>query len=235
VTLLAISMDAPDESRAFAGTYGIRSPLLADVDGAVSRRYVGVTSDANALPGVTIIDRDGRVVFRQASSTKDDRLTAAALFAAIDRSLGTTGPTVGASGYASLERAQLRVALGGGLADGDWTGVAHVGAYVPIGRYLTIGPRVAVEPRSAPLSLEGVAMLRAPIWGDAAALELGAIGGWTPWRARGAEVGGCAGLWFAISPSWSVQLEAEVVAHGLGASIVPVGALTLGVARLVRW
>lgn len=230
-------MDSPEDSRAFARDYGIKFPLLSDRDGAVSRTYAGVTSDRNTLPGVTIIGRDGRIVFRQVASAKDDRMPAAELLATLDRTLGTSGPAAAPAGYAAIDRAQLRVALGGGgvHASGDTRGtvVGAVAGLYPLGRHVLVGPWLGFEPREAPLDLDAAVVLRLPIWANVGALELAAVGGWTPWRSSGGNVSGRLGVWFAMSPRWAVQLDVAVAEHGIGgdARSTEVSG-SLGVARL---
>jgi len=231
VSLLAISGDDPDDSKAFAERLGIWFPLLSDRDLSVSRVYAGATSDANALPGVTVIDRSGRVVFRQVASSKDDRITAPALLAAVDQSLGTHGPDAATGGYAAIDRAQIRLDAGGGIVHTEGTGVASLAGLFPLGHYLLVGPRLGFEPREAPLDVDLEVVLRAPIWANAAAIELGLAGGYTPWNDRGPNGAAQAGLWFAVSPTWSVQLDAGVALHAhdtLGAFA------TVGIARLFR-
>lgn len=195
-----------------------------------------MTSDKNALPGVTIIDRDGKIVFRQVASAKDDRMTSAELFATLDRTLGTHGEAIADERYAANERFQIRLDLGGGSIDGLATGRASLTALVPLGRYLVLGPRVSGELREAPLSLDAVALARIPIWAHAGAIELGALGGWSPWgMARGPEVGGLADLWFAWSPRWSIQLSVAYMAHHLGDGAIHELAAMLGLGRLIRF
>jgi hypothetical protein len=76
--------------------------------------------------------------------------------------------------------------------------------------------------------------VRAPIWADAGALELGAVAGWTPWGDRGGNAGVHLGVWFASSPRWAVQLDLGVTEHGLGQTGGSTEvALTLGVTRLL--
>jgi len=231
VQLIAISGDAPDDSKKFAERLGIWFPLLSDRDLAVSRVYAGATSDANALPGVTVIDRSGRIVFRQVASSKDDRIAAPELLAAIDRSLSTHGPDAASGGYAAIDRAQLRLDAGGGVVHTSGTGVASLAGLFPLGRYVLVGPRLGVEPRQSPLDVDLELVLRAPIWANAGAIELGLAGGYTPLEDRGANGAARAGLWFAISPTWSVQLDAGVALHAQ--DTVGVFA-TLGIARLIR-
>jgi hypothetical protein len=239
VTVLGISMDSPADARAFAHDFGIGFPLLSDADGAVSRSYVGVTSDHNTLPGVTIVGRDGRIVFRQVASAKDDRMPAAELLATLDRTLGTSGPAVAAPD-AALDRAQLRVQLGGGgvRAAGDTRGTAvgAIAGLVPLGRHVLVGPWLGFEPRDAPVDLDAALVLRAPIWSNAGAIELTAAGGWTPWGTTGGNASGRLGLWFATSPHWALQLSIAVTEHGLGETARSTElSAALGVARLIHW
>jgi hypothetical protein len=235
--VLAISGDAPADSREFARDYGIGFPLLSDPDGAVSRVYTGITSDANTLPGITVIDPAGRIVFRQVASAKDDRMTANDLIATIDRTLGTKGPAVASSGYASIDRAQLRIEAGGGgqRTASDTRATAHgaIAALLPLSRYVLIGPWLGFEPREAPVDVDGAIVLRAPIFANAGALELGVASGYTPWRASGWNIAARAGIWFAVSPAWSIQLDAGIAAHRIGNATTDVFA-TIGVARLIR-
>jgi hypothetical protein len=238
VTVLAISRDAPGDSRVFAQQYGIGFPLLSDEDGAVSRVYAGVTSDRAALPGVTIVDRSGKIVFRQVATAKDDRMPLAELLATIDRTLGTSGPAVADAGYAAIDRAQLRVALGGGAVHAGETRGTVVGAIaglVPLGRHVLVGPWLGFEPREAPLDVDAAVVLRAPIWANAGAVELGVAGGFSPWGAGGGNASVRLGVWFAMSPRWALQLGAGVAEHGLGrpAQSTEVSA-SLGVAHLLR-
>jgi hypothetical protein len=234
--VLAISEDKPEDSAGFAHDYGIAFPLLSDTDGQVARTYAGMSSDKSALPGVTIIDRNGRIVFRQVASAKDDRMTATQVLAEIDRTLGTSGPAVEPKRFAAIDRLQVRFDLGGGAIDGLATAVAGLSALMPLGHYVLLGVRVAGEPREAPLSLDGVALARIPIWGRAAAIEIGATGGWAPWGdARGPEVGGLADLWFAWTPNWGIQLGIRYTAHHLGDGAIHELAGTLGIGRLIRF
>lgn len=232
-------MDAPADSRRFAADYGIGFPLLSDEDAAVAGRYVGVTSDHAALPGVTIIDRDGRIAFRQQASSKDDRMSAAELVATLDRTLGTSGPAAAPAGYAAIDRAQLRVELGGGgvSTSGATLGTVagSVAGLVPLGRHLLVGPWLGFEPRRSPLDLDAALVVRLPFWSNAGALELGAVGGWTPWQDAGGNVAGHLGLWFALSPRWAVQVGAAVAEHGLGGPARSTAVSgSLGVSRLFR-
>ena len=230
--LLAISGDDPDDSKQLAARLGIWFPLLSDRDLGVSRVYAGATSDSNALPGVTVIDRNGRVVFRQVASSKDDRITAPELLAAVDQSLGTHGPEAAGGGYAAIDRAQIRLDAGGGVVHTSGTGVASLAGLFPLGRHVLAGPVLGFEPRQSPLDVDLELVLRAPIWANAGAIELGLAGGYTAFDDRGANGAARAGLWFAVSPTWSVQLDAGVSLHAH--DTVGVFA-TLGIARLIQF
>lgn len=217
--MLAISEDAPGDSRAFAGTYNIRFPLLSD-DGHVARSYTGVTSDANALPGVVFVARDGTIAYRRLATAKDDRMTAAEILATADRVFGTSGPAVHDRGFAAIDRVQLRIDAGGGT-----TVAGDVAALHPLGRYLLAGPQVGVDRHHVDLDLAVIA--RVPIWGGLGAIELGAAGGYTPSSTWNASARG--GLWFGYGPRWSIQLDAGALVHDGERDFVG----TLGIARLL--
>jgi hypothetical protein len=214
VQLLAISGDEPHDSKLFAMRLKIWFQLLSDADLAVSRVYAGETSDANALPGVTVIDRNGRIVFRQVASSKDDRISTQDLLAAIDNSLGTHGPDATDRGYAAIDRAQIRLDAGAGADGSRGTGFASLAGLFPINRDVLIGPMLSFDPRAAPLDVDLEVVFRAPIWNAAAAFELGFASGYSTLDAdRGWNGAMRAGLWFAVSPSWSVQLDAGAAVH----------------------
>jgi AhpC/TSA family protein len=245
VTLLAISLDAPADSRAFAADLGIWFPLLSDADGAVLRAYAGMSSDAAALPGVTVIGRDGRIAFRHIASEMDDRVGAAELLAILDRTLGTAGPRAEPPGFAALDRAQLRVELGGGAVrtrgDTHGTATAALGALVPLGvgagiaRHILIGPWLSFEPREAPLAAGAALAVRAPFAGNLAALELAVTAGYVPWDATGWAGSARAGLWFAYTPRWAFSFDLAVAVDRLGDADDRVALFaTFGIARLIR-
>jgi len=67
--VVAISVDAPDDSRAIVESYGLGFPVLSDPDliaiDAFGVRHEGGGLDGDvARPAVFILDRDGRVVWR---------------------------------------------------------------------------------------------------------------------------------------------------------------------------
>ena len=239
MTVLAISMDSPEDSRAFARDYGLAFPLLADEDGKVSRAYAGVTSDTNTLPGVTIVRGDGRIVFRQVASAKDDRMSSAELVATIDRTLGTSGPATAPDGFAALDRVQFRIDLGGGIAHSDATAATAQGTgslLLPLGRHLLVGPRASWDVRAGAITAGGTVLVRQPIFGAAGALELGVTAGWTPYPASrmGAAVGGTADLWFALSPRFSVQLGVATSVYDLTGGAETDVTATLGIGGLFQ-
>ncbi len=57
--ILGVSTDNADSHRAFASKFNLPFPLLADTDGAMSRRF-GVL-DGNARRATFIVDREGRI------------------------------------------------------------------------------------------------------------------------------------------------------------------------------
>lgn len=196
----------------------------------MSRTYTGITSDDNTLPGIVIIRGDGHVVFRQVATDKEDRITVADLVGAYDRSLGTHGPGLVDAHYAAIDRAQVRLDLGGGHVPDGTTGVARLTALVPIGRYLVLGPRIATDLRASPLELGGEVALRLPFWRDSAAVELGGLAGYA-FDPDTAVFGGAADLWFAYSPKWSIQLGAEVDRDAGATRITG----TIGIGRLFEY
>jgi hypothetical protein len=206
-------------------------PLLSDADLAVSRVYAGETSDTNALPGVTVIDRNGRIVFRQVASAKDDRISTQDLLAAIDQSLGTHGPDATDRGYAAIDRAQIRLDAGAGAEGSHGTGVASLAGLFPINRELMIGPMLTFDPRAAPLDVDLELVFRAPIWANAGAFELAFAGGYSTLDTdRGWNGAMRAGMWFAVSPSWSVQVDAGAAVHSHDTDVFG----TIGLAWLFR-
>lgn len=211
--VLAISGDSPEDSRTFAGRYAITFPLLSDPGGKVSRLYTGISSDDNTVPGVMIVQPDRRIAYRQVATAKDDRVTTRDLLSTLDRTLGTHGPGLADEHYPVLARAQLRLDAGGGAnLDGRGNGTLHLTGLYPVRRWLLAGLRATSNLHEAPLTGDVVAALRLPIFAEAGALELGGFAGVSPIRVESGAVryGGNATLWFALSPSWSVQLAAEI-------------------------
>jgi hypothetical protein len=179
-----------------------------------------VTSDANALPGVVFVARDGKIAYRRLATAKDDRMTAAEILATADRVFATSGPAVRDRGYGALDRFQLRVDAGGGT-----TVAGDVAGLHPLGRYLLAGPQVGSDIHHVDLDVAVIA--RVPIWGRLGAIELGAAGGYTPPSTWNVSARG--GLWFAYGPRWSIQLDAGVLLHDGSRDFVG----TIGIARLL--
>lgn len=174
-----------------------------------------------------IIRRDGRIAYRQVATSKDDRVTTPELVGELDRTLGTTGPQ--ATRVTPLDRAQIRVEAGlAGDKNQHVHGDAALSLLVPVGDHLVVGPWLGVDTRADHVDVAGAAMLRAPILGDAAAVEVGGVIGW----ATGGDsvvIAARADLWFAISPSLAVDVGAQLEER----TDVRDGSLTIGVSRLL--
>lgn len=236
MTLYAISVDSPADSKDFASQAGLNFPLLSD-RGEVARNYVGLNHDDTAIPGVVIIRADGHIAFRQIATAKDDRLTAAQLIDTLDRTLGTKGAAVD-TGYVAIERFQNRTDLGTGevMENGQRrvTLFASRGLLIPLDRYVLVGPWLATEPRQAPLDVDVAVMLRLPFFADIGAVELTVTGGWTPWEVSGWNVGARLGVWFATSPKSAIQLNVGYDLHRfLDSDRIPAVFATIGVTKLL--
>jgi hypothetical protein len=176
---------------------------------------------------VIVIGRDGRILYRQVATAKDDRLSTPALVAALDRTLGTHGRA--AVRVTPLARAQLRAELGGELdLDRHLHGVAEFGLLVPFGEHLVVGPWVAVDTRADHADAGVAAMLRAPLFGDAGAFELGGIAGYAT-GTDGATITARADLWFAMSPTLAFDVAGSFELR----TDVRDAAVTIGVSRLL--
>ncbi len=67
--VLAISVDAPEDSQAIVEAYDLEFPVLSDPHAAVIRAYGILHADGGiegdvARPAVFVIDREGRVAWR---------------------------------------------------------------------------------------------------------------------------------------------------------------------------
>ena len=214
--MFGISTDPSSESAKFAAGYHIGFPLLADVDGAVSRAYVGVNYDDTTIPGIAIIRRDGTLAYRQVADTKYDRLTAPQLFAEIDRALGTSGAAAETS-YAAFERWQLHVDAGGGVRDrGGASGAAagDLALLAPVSRQLLLGGWIATDFAHV-LDLDVSATVRVPLIHDAGAIHITGTTGWSPYGAAPWNAGVRVGPWVAITPRWALHLDLGGSLHGL--------------------
>ncbi len=208
--MLAISTDPSDESAKFATKYGIRFPLLADLDGAVSKQFVGVNYDDTTIPGIVVVRRDGTIAFRQVASSKDDRLSSAELLATLDRTLGTRGQGA-RQGYAVFERIQLHLDAGGGgrhdPADGTHAiPVASFGVLVPLARQLMIGPWLSTELTSV-TGVDLAVVGRLPLLHDSGAIQITTTIGWSPTGDASWNAGARIGPWLALTPSWALHLD----------------------------
>jgi hypothetical protein len=156
------------------------------------------------VPGVVVIRRDGHVAFRQVATSKDDRLTAPELIGVLDRTLATTGPV--ARRVTPLAQTQLRAEAGVEVdKDRGVHGIGALSLLVPLGDHLVVGPWLAVDTRVDHVDVAGVAMLRAPLLGDAAAFALGAIAGYATGTAS-AVLAPRTELWFATSPTTAFDI-----------------------------
>ncbi len=212
VAVFAISTDPSVESAKFARTYGIGFPLLADEDGAVSRAYVGVNYDDTTIPGIVIIKQDGTIVYRQVADAKDDRLTTAQLFETVDRTLGTRG-VAAREGYATPDRLQLHLDVGGGARTGDGAiATTDLAVLVPLAPELLLGGWIASD-FGRTVDLDLVAAIRYPLLHGTGAIQLSLTGGWSPVGA-GYNLGARIGPWLAITPTWALHLDVGAVERG---------------------
>ncbi len=216
---------------------------MSDEDGLVSRAYVGLDQADVSVPGVVVIRQNGTIAFQQIATGKDDRLTAAQLLAASDRSLGIGEGAPGArGGYAVLERVQVRVDLGGGLRgdskgraeevaarDGK-TATAGLSLRFPLARYLTVGPGIRHAAYVADVEATMALTLRLPILADAAAIELTGLGGYVFGDDGGPTKGVRLGAWVALDPRWALQLEAGF----MDGAVMRDATVTFGVSRLIE-
>ena len=212
--------------------YGLVFPVLADVDGAVSRQYTGVDGADVTVPGVVVV-RGGRIAYRRVSTSKDDRPTTRELVASIDRALGTHGTGV-RGGYAVLERLQLRLDLGGAAPGGRATANATAAVLYPLHRYVIAGPWLRGEFRDGRTDLDAAVGLRLPLIADRGAIQLVTAGGWTVAESRGANASAQIGAWVALTPTLALQLDAGFAAHRLDHDPVGEVFVTFGISRLVR-
>lgn len=235
--VLAISVDPPAESAKFARAYDLPFPLLADVGGAVAKQYVGLNYDDTAIPGIVIVRRDGTIAFRQIGESKYDRLTAAQLFAVVDRVLARHGDDA-ASGFVPLERWQLRVDAGGGarrVRASDVGAGTHaiaalgVGLFVPLARTLMAGAELRTD-GDRTLDVDVAAVVRVPLIHDVGALHATAFAGYAPAGDARWTAGLRVGPWVALTPRWALGLDVGGVLRGHGDREITA---TLGIAALL--
>lgn len=237
VRIFGVSVDAVADSRAFARQYKIDFPLLSDADGAVSRAYVGLDDADITVPGIVVIRKDGAIVYRQIADAKDDRLTAADVVAAVDRSLGTSGRGAH-TGYAAIERTQLR--LDGAAASvrygaNDWqpTAFTTLSALYPVHPNVVLGAGMRYEVRESIYQGEATVGLRLPLLGGIGAIEVLGTVAFPGIHTDGWYAGGRAGAWYAMRPTWAVHLDVGAGSYDLGgASARPEIFVAFGVAKL---
>jgi hypothetical protein len=164
-----------------------------------------------------IVDRDHRVVFEKFGENKADRMSAARVLAAVDATLGTHGVAADES-FTTPHRIQLRADGGGGIARAAGanrgTANAQMSLLLPLSRYLIAGPLFNYDQRVESYDLDATVLLRAPIWNDVGAIDIGALGGYSVNGQDRWNIGGRADLSFAIGPTFGVQLGVDVVTHG---------------------
>jgi len=235
VKVYGISVDEADDSRVFASGYGISFPLLADPKGAVSSRYTGLDGNGVSVPGIVVVRRSGAIAFRQIATSMADRLNVSDVIAIIDRTLAPAARPAVEDDYAALGRIQLRLDAGAGAlrVDDAWraTGFGAIGTLVPLHRLLVVGADARIEAREQRVTLAGLVGVRLPIIGDAGALQLiGAVGA-PVLNGDGLMLGARAGVWFAMTPSFALQLE---LGGGTWSGDRELFA-TFGIARLLRF
>lgn len=92
VTLVALSVDGPDESSGVAAEQNLPFRILCDVDRAVITSFGllhesgGQTGDI-AIPALALIGPDRRILWRHVSTSAQDRLPTADVLAAVAEQL----------------------------------------------------------------------------------------------------------------------------------------------------
>lgn len=245
MTLLGISVDPLDQSRALAAELGIRFPLLRDQGLDAARAFTGVDDHGFAVPGVVVLRPSGEVAFVQRGEDKADRLGAAALLEVLDATFGRPDDAPpAAAGYSTPERLQVGLALGGGALDDGGDGAPRavvratgLGLY-PLSRHLLVGAMLDGEARTGWLAADAAVVLRLPITGGQGALGLGLRGGRTVGALPGWHAALRPSLSFALRPRWALELAVDLGAHRVGGDhpdgLALEAGLTFGVTRLVR-
>lgn len=137
---MAISADSAEESRALARRYDIEFPLLSDPDGALAKKYAGLSSDGFALPSLYIIKPDGRVLFRKLGEARHDRVSVARVLQLVDEMNGVSDLPE-ARGYERPLTLRLGVGVGVHKLEDDTsfsTGL-EAAAYYDLMPYLSVG------------------------------------------------------------------------------------------------
>ncbi len=223
------------QSRDFAAELNIGFPLLSDRELKAARAYVGVDDHNLAVPGVVVLRADGSVAFRQIGEGKDDRLDAAAILAVVDREFGKPADAPALhGGYGTLERVQIGLGVGGGVADDRAVVRATALGLYPLHRYLLAGAMIDGEARSGWLTFDGALGARLPITGDEGALGLTLRAGRTVGELAGWHLAGRGSMSFAPGPNWAFELAVEAGVHRVGEDPTLELSATLGVTRLIR-
>jgi hypothetical protein len=179
------------------------------------------------VPGVVVIHRDGRIVYRQVAATKDDRISAREILATADRTLGTSGSSP-VPARPAIDRVHVRLDLGGAAVEGEAQFATALGVYLPLSRYFLAGAEVRQQFRdTARYFADGVLGVRLPIYGDIAALQLVGMAGASLNDGDG-YFGGRLGVWFAWTPTWALQTDLGVAASNDTTAVM----FTFGVSRL---
>ena len=211
--------------------------------------YAGMSSDSAALPGVTVIGRDGRgrVPARRVSEM-DDRVEAPELLAILDRTLGTHGPEVAPPGDESIDPARscastlaagvaARTRATHGALVGDFAALFLLGVGPGLGRHILDGPWQSIEGNHGVIDPSAAIAVRAP-FDEIAAFQLTVTGGYTVFDANGASgftASARAGIWFAYWPTCAFTLDVGAATHRLGDDVDHAEVFaTFGLAWLVR-
>ena len=195
----------------------------------MSRAYTGIDGADNTIPGIVLIRRDGSIAYRMISEEKDDRLDSAQLLAIADRTLGTSG-TSASGGYAALSRWQLGIESSIAIGDGATAYGAKARFAFPLVRTGLAGLHVGYD-TTGTIESAVFAAFRVPLFADAAAIQLTALGGLHDTTLYG---GARLGVWLAWTPAWAVQLDAGGTLE-TGSSKDRALTFTLGVSRLISW
>lgn len=238
--IVAISVDKPEVSRKFAKEYKLYFPLIEDKNLTLARKYVGVDVNGYSLPGVVVVAPDQTIALRRVGTTPGDRIYAAELLGIVDGlarkyDITSTGPAV-AGGYAPLERINLRVGIGLGLAqeraaenEFGFAVDGSVAGFYPLARYVMLGALArGITGSSTRVDLAGALRVRFPGLDDNAEIYAQIPFGVTfdvvrddadDHERTGWNSGLAFGLQFAPKPSLAIFLELEGLYHrfaGLG-------------------
>ncbi len=254
VQLIAISVDTVAQSQAMAAKIGVRFPVLFDDHAKVAGTLVGIDDADLAIPGVVVVARGGAIVFRQIASSKDDRLSTAALLAIVDdKIIGRSGAIAVDDSFAAIRRMQLSfdAAVGAGskttttsAATATLATDVTVALGYPVARNMLIGgelrgaTNIIVSNPTATVSVGAKATLRLPFWHDLGALHLSISGGpelFAPQANSAFYTALTTQAWFAVRPQWALQVGLGITSHWRGgetSDAIHAGMVTLGFAHL---